>query len=122
MDGGRRLLRPVREAFEGFQPSAPVHAGVVHIAPALVFSADYGRRASSRRVSSSVNRVLALFIAPGVGTLVALLLLIGVGLVMVHGLAANIPPSLRPKAACRIMPPGSRASPSGPSRSPVHML
>ncbi|MEJ0051830.1 MAG: FtsQ-type POTRA domain-containing protein [Methylovirgula sp.] len=80
MDGGRRLLRPVREAFEGFQPSAPVHAGVVHIAPALVFSADYGRRASGRRVSSSANRVLALFIVPGVGTLVALLLFIGVGL------------------------------------------
>ncbi len=80
MDGGRLLLRPVREAFEGFQSSAPVHAGVVHIAPALVFSADYGRRASGRRVSSSANRVLAIFAVPGVGTLAALLLLIGVGL------------------------------------------
>jgi cell division protein FtsQ len=80
MDGGRRLLRPVREAFEGFQPSAPVHAGVVHVAPALVFSADYGRRASGRGAPASANRILALFIAPGVGTLVALLLFIIVGL------------------------------------------
>jgi cell division protein FtsQ len=80
MDGGRRLLRPVREAFEGFQPSAPVHAGVVHVAPALVFSADYGRRASDRRASASANRLLALFLVPGVGTFVALLLFITVGL------------------------------------------
>jgi cell division protein FtsQ len=80
MDGGRRLLRPVREAFEGFQPSVPVHAGVVQVAPALVFSADYGRRAVARRVSSPPNRGLALLMTPGVGTLVALLLFICVGL------------------------------------------
>lgn len=80
MDGGRRLLRPVREAFEGFQPSAPVYAGVANIAPVPVFAADYGRRSLARRAPSLADRLLLVLTARGVGTIMALGLFLGVGL------------------------------------------
>jgi cell division protein FtsQ len=80
MDGGRRLLRPVREAFEGFQPSAPVYAGVANIVPVPMFAADYGRRALARRTPSLADRLILLITARGVGTFAALMLFLGVGL------------------------------------------
>ena len=80
MDGGRRLLRPVREAFEGFQPSAPVYAGVANIVPAPMFAADYGRRPLARRAPSLADRLILLITARGIGTFTALMLFLGVGL------------------------------------------
>ena len=80
MDGGRRLLRPVREAFEGFQPCATVYAGVANIAPVRVFAAGYGRRSLARRAPSLADRLLLVLTARGVGTIMALGLFLGVGL------------------------------------------
>jgi cell division protein FtsQ len=80
MDGGRRLLRPVKEAFEGFQPQAPVYAGIAHIAPAPAFLADYGRRGSGRRTATPGDRLARAFGARGTGLFAALALFVGVGL------------------------------------------
>ncbi|MDR3407019.1 MAG: FtsQ-type POTRA domain-containing protein [Methylovirgula sp.] len=80
MDGGRRLLRPVKEAFEGFQPQAPVYAGIAHIAPAPAFLADYGRRGSGRRTLTLGDHLARVFGARGTGFFAAVALFVGVGL------------------------------------------
>ncbi len=81
MDGGRRLLRPVKEAFEGFQPQAPVYAGIAHIAPAPAFLADYGRRGSGRRTAHARRPSRACFRRAGDSALfAAVALFVGVGL------------------------------------------
>ncbi len=80
MDGGRRLLRPVKEAFDGFQRPAPVYAGIAQIAPAPAFYADYGRRGSVRRAATPCDRLSRIFAAQGIGLFAAVALFVGVGL------------------------------------------
>ncbi len=80
MDGGRRLLRPVREAFEGFQPSPPVYAGAAQIATLPAFAAGYGRRAPGRRRSSFSNRLTQILSARGAGSIVAVILFLSIGI------------------------------------------
>lgn len=79
MDGGRRLLRPVKEAFESFQPQAPVYAGIAQIAPAPAFLADYGRRAPVRRAATPGDRLARIFAMQGIGLFAAAALFAGVG-------------------------------------------
>jgi cell division protein FtsQ len=80
MDGGRRLLRPVREAFEGFQPSAPVFAGAAYTLPVSAPLAPglYGR-ASGRRTASAKDLLTRIAASRGTSWLIALLLFAGVG-------------------------------------------
>ncbi len=83
MDGGRRLLRPVREVFEGFQPSFPAYVGVSNIASSNAgrHAALRGRRASVRRGATSwLGRLFELFTARGMGSVVAVVFMAGVGL------------------------------------------
>jgi cell division protein FtsQ len=83
MDGGRRLLRPVREVFETFQPSLPAYVGASNIVPsnAARHAAYRGRRTCASRGSLSWFARLAMLVtAPGAGAIVAIALLSGVGL------------------------------------------
>jgi cell division protein FtsQ len=81
MDGGRRLLRPVKGAFAGFQPQAPVYAGAAHIVPAPAFFADYERRGPARRHAITFGDCLTrLFIARWTSLLAGIVLFAGVGL------------------------------------------
>jgi cell division protein FtsQ len=82
MDGGRRVLRPLKEAIVGIQPSYPAFAGMPtgslpELARAPSRSSRRARRSPRRRsLSGRFWRVLAL---PGLGTCLALAFLTGVG-------------------------------------------
>ncbi len=83
MDGGRRLLRPVREVFEGFQPSLPAYVGASNIVPsnAARHAAHRGRRTCALRGPLSWFARLAMLLAtPGAGAILAIALLSGIGL------------------------------------------
>ncbi len=78
MDGGRRLLRPLKEVSAPFQPSFPAYAGV---------SSDLSMRTmrpvarSGQHASTPVlSALLAVAAAPGIGALFSLVFLAAVGL------------------------------------------
>jgi cell division protein FtsQ len=83
MDGGRRLLRPVREVFAEFQPSLPAYAGVSNIVASngQRHAALRARRPSARRDGATwFGRLLIRLTTKGSGSLAALLLMACVGL------------------------------------------
>lgn len=81
MDGGRRLLRPLKVVLEGIQPSLPAFAGVptgtaleaARPRPRGGFSA----RRPARR--SALARLRSFATVPGLGSVLAIAFLIGVG-------------------------------------------
>lgn len=78
MDGGRRLLRPVKEVLLDFQPSLPVHIGASDLAWSGGHAARPGRPPARRR-KSRLARLFALLSGPGAGVIVALGFMAGVG-------------------------------------------
>jgi cell division protein FtsQ len=83
MDGGRRLLRPVRDVFAGSQPSLPAYVGVSNIASSSVerHAATRGRRASARRgAASRFTKLFRRLTARGTGAVAAFAFIAGVGL------------------------------------------
>lgn len=78
MDGGRRLLRPVKEVFTAFEPSLPAYVGisndltVARMRPAMV--------APARNRSQFAAFMMALVAARGLNTFLSLAFLATVGL------------------------------------------
>ncbi len=81
MDGGRRLLRPVKEVFSSFQPSLPAYVGASDIASSKADShAVHRGRRTWRGPTSWFAWLLMLLTARGAGAVIALALMGGVGL------------------------------------------
>jgi cell division protein FtsQ len=80
MDGGRRLLRPVKEVLENFQPSLPAYVGVSDIVASRPLSrAAYRDHHTWRSPTSWFARLLMLLTTRSAGTVIALALMGGVG-------------------------------------------
>lgn len=78
MDGGRRLLRPLKEGLAAFQPSFPAYAGVSSDLSSET-RRPIGRPGLRPRASVSAS-LLAIAAARGVGLVLALIFLAAVGL------------------------------------------
>jgi len=82
MDGGRRLLRPLKEVFEDIQPSVPAFAGVANgtaLELARLQSPGAARARRSRRRRSVFSRLRSLIATPGFGSFLAVGFLLCVG-------------------------------------------
>jgi cell division protein FtsQ len=81
MDGGRRLLRPVKESFASFQPFLPAYVGASNIVVSRVENHAVHRvRRTWRGPTSWLARLLMLLTKRGAGTVIALAFMAGVGL------------------------------------------
>jgi cell division protein FtsQ len=80
MDGGGRLLRPVKEVLENFQPSLPAYVGVSDIVALKAESqAVYRGHHTWRGPTSLFAQLLVLLTIRGAGTVIAVALIGGVG-------------------------------------------
>src|SRR5271168_5144946 len=83
MDGARRLLRPLKEAVGGIQPSLPAFAGVptgASLEPAGLRPREGVRAPRPRHRRSPSSRLMSAVVARGFGSVLVVALLVCVGL------------------------------------------